>query len=93
MRTVGRQQAKRFLAAAKLSPPERESVIRFLDDMAQEIEVSHEAWAGSGDVGPPPIQRAGLVKEDRQPVPVVCMHQREEQHEVEQQVHGHHVRE
>ncbi|MEV4953291.1 MarR family winged helix-turn-helix transcriptional regulator [Paenarthrobacter nitroguajacolicus] len=48
MRTVGRQQAKRFLAAARLSPPERESVIRFLDDMAQEIEVSHEAWAGSG---------------------------------------------
>lgn len=48
MRTVGRQQAKRFLAAAKLSPPERESVIRFLDDMSQEIEVSHEAWAGSG---------------------------------------------
>ncbi|WP_309073847.1 MarR family transcriptional regulator [Paenarthrobacter sp.] len=48
MRTVGRQQAKRFLAAARLSPPERESVIRFLDDMAQEIEVADEAWAGSG---------------------------------------------
>ncbi|MFW0775431.1 MarR family winged helix-turn-helix transcriptional regulator [Paenarthrobacter nitroguajacolicus] len=48
MRTVGRQQANRFLAAVRLSPSERESVIRFLDDMAQEIEVSNEAWAGSG---------------------------------------------
>ncbi|ASN18596.1 MarR family winged helix-turn-helix transcriptional regulator [Arthrobacter sp. YN] len=47
MRTVGRQQAKRFLAAARLTPNEREIVMRFLDDMAQEIEVSEEAWAGS----------------------------------------------
>ncbi|MGA8788264.1 MAG: MarR family transcriptional regulator [Paenarthrobacter sp.] len=48
MRTVGRQQAKRFLAAARLTPDERETVMRFLDDMAQEIEVTEEAWAGSG---------------------------------------------
>jgi hypothetical protein len=47
MRTVGRQQAKRFLAAARLAPAERETVMRFLDDMTQEIEVSEEAWAGS----------------------------------------------
>ncbi|TVU61000.1 MarR family transcriptional regulator [Paenarthrobacter nitroguajacolicus] len=46
VRTVGRQQAKRFLAAARLTPAERETVMRFLDDMAQEIEVSEEAWAG-----------------------------------------------
>ncbi|WP_024819160.1 MarR family winged helix-turn-helix transcriptional regulator [Arthrobacter sp. 31Y] len=47
METVGRQQAKRFLAAARLTPSERETVKRFLDDMAQEIEVSDEAWAGT----------------------------------------------
>ncbi|MGO4146218.1 MarR family winged helix-turn-helix transcriptional regulator [Paenarthrobacter sp. YAF11_1] len=46
-RTVGRQQAKRFLAAARLTPDERDTVMRFLDDMAQEIEVSEEVWAGS----------------------------------------------
>ncbi|BCW57044.1 DNA-binding MarR family transcriptional regulator [Paenarthrobacter nicotinovorans] len=46
MRTVGRQQAKRFLAAARLTPDERRTVMRFLDDMAQEIEVSEEAWSG-----------------------------------------------
>ncbi|MCF3139806.1 MarR family transcriptional regulator [Paenarthrobacter sp. AR 02] len=38
MRTVGRQQAKRFLAAARLTPAERETVMRFLDEMAKEIE-------------------------------------------------------
>ncbi|MCT9871416.1 MarR family winged helix-turn-helix transcriptional regulator [Paenarthrobacter aurescens] len=47
MRTVGRQQAKRFLAAARLTPKERRTVKRFLDDMAQEIEVAEEAWAGT----------------------------------------------
>lgn len=47
MRTVGRQQAKRFLAAARLTPGERETVMRFLDDMAQEIEVDDEPWAGA----------------------------------------------
>jgi DNA-binding MarR family transcriptional regulator len=38
MRTVCRQQAKRFLAAARLTPAERETVMRFLEDMASEIE-------------------------------------------------------
>ncbi len=38
MRTVGRQQAKRFMAAARLTPAERETVMRFLEDMAREIE-------------------------------------------------------
>jgi DNA-binding MarR family transcriptional regulator len=37
MRTVGRQQARRFLAAARLNARERETVTRFLDDMAREI--------------------------------------------------------
>jgi len=47
METVGRQHAKRFLAAARLTPAERETVMRFLDDMAREIEVSDEAWAAT----------------------------------------------
>lgn len=51
MRTVGRHQAKRFLAAARLTPGERETVMRFLDDMAQEIEVDHQAWSGPAGSG------------------------------------------
>lgn len=45
MDTVGRQQAKRFHAAARLSAAERDVVIRFLDDMTQEISLTDEAWA------------------------------------------------
>ncbi|ALE92336.1 MarR family transcriptional regulator [Arthrobacter alpinus] len=45
MDTVGRQQAKRFHAAARLSAAERDVVIRFLDDMTQEITLTDEAWA------------------------------------------------
>lgn len=37
METVGRQQARRFHAAARLSPAEREVVIRFLTDTKAEI--------------------------------------------------------
>ncbi|WP_281450487.1 MarR family winged helix-turn-helix transcriptional regulator [Paenarthrobacter nitroguajacolicus] len=47
MRTVGKQQARRFLAAARLTPEERGVVMRFLDDMAQEIEVADEVWAAT----------------------------------------------
>lgn len=45
METVGRQQAKRFYAAARLTPAERDVVIRFLRDMAQEISPGDEPWA------------------------------------------------
>jgi DNA-binding MarR family transcriptional regulator len=45
METVGRQQAKRFYAAARLTPAERDVVIRFLRDMAQEITPDDEPWA------------------------------------------------
>lgn len=45
MSTVGRQQSKRFHAAARLTPSERETVIRFLDDMTEQISVSDEGWA------------------------------------------------
>ncbi|WP_166997945.1 MarR family winged helix-turn-helix transcriptional regulator [Paramicrobacterium fandaimingii] len=45
MATVGRQQAKRFYAAARLSPAERTVVMRFLNDMANEIGINDLDWA------------------------------------------------
>lgn len=45
METVGRQQAKRFHAAARLSPEERDVVVRFLMDMTEEITLHDEPWA------------------------------------------------
>ncbi|GAA1578233.1 DNA-binding MarR family transcriptional regulator [Mycolicibacterium mucogenicum 261Sha1.1M5] len=44
MNTVGKQHAKRFHAAARLTPAEREVVIRFLDDMASEIRIGSDDW-------------------------------------------------
>lgn len=44
METVGRQQAKRFYAAARLTPAERDVVIRFLADMTEEITLRDEPW-------------------------------------------------
>ena len=41
--SVGRQQSRRFYAAARLTPKERDVVTRFIDDMTQEI--SHPAPA------------------------------------------------
>lgn len=43
--TVGRQHAKRFVAAARLSPAEREVVIGFMEDMAREIALGDAEWA------------------------------------------------
>lgn len=40
METVGKQQARRFFAAAKLSPDERETVIRFLAEMTHDLTLS-----------------------------------------------------
>ncbi|UYO98712.1 MarR family transcriptional regulator [Microbacterium sp. M28] len=48
METVGRQQAKRFNAAARLTPAEREVVTRFLRDMTDEITLRDEPWATEG---------------------------------------------
>lgn len=45
MQTVGRQQAKRFVAAARLTDDERDVVIRFLDDMASEMSLRDASWA------------------------------------------------
>lgn len=44
LNTVGKQQARRFHAAARLTREERETVIRFLNDMTQEIMVGVESW-------------------------------------------------
>lgn len=45
MRTVGRKQAQRFHAAARLNSDEREVVERFLLDMVNELDIAHEQWA------------------------------------------------
>ncbi len=45
METVGKQQAKRFMSAARLSPAERDVVMRFLVDMTKELDVSTAEWA------------------------------------------------
>ena len=46
--SVGRQQARRFYAAARLSASERDVVIGFLDDMARELGYGTE-WADAAD--------------------------------------------
>lgn len=45
METVGKQQARRFLAAARLSAEERDVVLRFLADMTEELDLSNAPWA------------------------------------------------
>lgn len=50
--TVGKQQAKRMSAAIRLTPDERETVIRFLDDMAEQISITNAEWA-QGLAAPP----------------------------------------
>lgn len=47
--TVGRQHARRFNAAARLSSAERRIVTRFLADMTTEIALGDEPWAISAD--------------------------------------------
>ena len=51
MQTVGRQQAGRFHAAARLTGEERETVIRFLDDMAAELSLDGVDWAKGREGG------------------------------------------
>lgn len=48
METVGRQQARRFHAAARLSEAERDIVIRFLRDMTRELALDGVDWADGG---------------------------------------------
>ncbi|MGM7668324.1 MarR family winged helix-turn-helix transcriptional regulator [Microbacterium sp. A93] len=47
--TVGRQHARRFTAAARLSNADREIVTRFLTDMTTEIALDDESWAISAE--------------------------------------------
>lgn len=47
--TVGRQHARRFTAAARLTPAERETVTRFLADMTTEIALGDEHWTISAE--------------------------------------------
>ncbi|GAB3120764.1 MarR family winged helix-turn-helix transcriptional regulator [Glaciibacter psychrotolerans] len=51
MNTVGRQQSKRFLAAANLTSSELETVIRFLDDMTGQLSLADAEWAQAGTAG------------------------------------------
>lgn len=45
MQTVGKQQSRRFYAAARLTADERAVVARFLTDMAGELDITGESWA------------------------------------------------
>jgi len=44
METVGKQQSRRFYAAARLTSAEREVVTRFVRDMARELSFQGEPW-------------------------------------------------
>lgn len=44
--TIGRQQAKRFNAAARLTSQQRDVVTNFLRDMAKEITLGDGQWNG-----------------------------------------------
>lgn len=48
MQTVGRQQANRFHAAARLTPDERDVVIGFLEDMTRGLSLDDVDWAKDG---------------------------------------------
>lgn len=43
--TIGKQHAKRTHAASRLSPSEREVVIRFLEEMADDVSIVNADWA------------------------------------------------
>lgn len=49
METVGRQQAQRFHAAARLTSDERAVVLRFLRDMTGELGLDGVAWAQAAE--------------------------------------------
>lgn len=45
MQTVGKQQSRRFYAAARLTSEERKTVSRFIRDMAAEIAFEGDPWS------------------------------------------------
>lgn len=54
MRTVGVTQARRVDAARRLLPAERETVIGFLEDMAEQLAIDEEDWAAGRPTDLPP---------------------------------------
>lgn len=44
IRAIGKQQARRFNAAARLSAQQRDTITNFLNDMAQEITLPDGQW-------------------------------------------------
>lgn len=68
MQTLGKHQARRFDSAKRLSSEEREVVIRFLEDMANELSLANAAWAEDKPAAPGVAPRAtgpsGDVKKD-----------------------------
>lgn len=52
MDTVGRQQAKRFGAASRLTRDERATVIRFLNEMSADLSVIDGDWASDHTADP-----------------------------------------
>ncbi|WP_295010434.1 MarR family winged helix-turn-helix transcriptional regulator [uncultured Microbacterium sp.] len=68
METVGRQQARRFHAAARLTPDERDVVIRFLRDMTQELAIVELGdTGGTGSRGGSSSGGANGHREDDEP--------------------------
>lgn len=51
-RSVGRQQARRYLASARLSSDERAVVTRFLDELTDGIKKDRQAWEGAEHAPP-----------------------------------------
>ena len=49
-RVVGRQQARRFYAAARLTTEQRDIVMKFLNDMTAAISVDRADWVGNATV-------------------------------------------
>ncbi|GAB2564528.1 MarR family winged helix-turn-helix transcriptional regulator [Leucobacter ruminantium] len=49
MQSVGRQQANRFHAAARLTADERDTVIGFLEDMTRELSTDGPVWGAPAD--------------------------------------------
>lgn len=54
MGSMGKQQSKRFYAAARLSSAERDVVIRFLRDMTKELEFDPELWSSAAELNDEP---------------------------------------
>lgn len=61
MRSMGTQQARRVRAAARLTPQERRTVIRFLEDMAGELDLRHAPWAAEGQAAGDPAASSATV--------------------------------